>query len=294
MISAHNYFRRLRELKNQPHGIVSHREDLSEVFRELPVSSKNMIGKIIEDGKVDAQEVLELKQFIYRHDDPMGYDIRLLFEIHDHVYGNENDPAWDTFFLEETVKYFSKDSGEKKKLRLVKAALLFDQIKNSVNKLGMMSEVEVLLMKNLIEYTGDLIFMNKSDQNFLSSLFDEILQDSKIDIHEVEILKNMIFQDNPPIAEDLDLLFTINLATIDKPKHEMWQALFIEAISSYLKDASSNFDRMKIHWLEMKFDHTIDKYKCLTTEEKLLLTSLREQTTDFPPGLDYYYVKYCQ
>ena len=234
MISAQNYFRRLLILKNHPEQMPAIKEELYELLHELPAESQKMIEKIVEDKKVDAADAEEIKKFIYREKQPGGYEIRLLFDIHDHTYGQENDPSWEALFLDETTRYFSANAGEKIKLPLAKAAMLFDQVKTTIKNVGMMSEVELILIKNLIEITGDLIFMNKSDSNFLLALYEEILKDSTIDFNEIEILREMVCQDIPPILEDLELLFEINLAIMNKPRDDMWRVLFIESVSSYM------------------------------------------------------------
>ncbi|MEI6888150.1 MAG: hypothetical protein ACOYM0_00895 [Bacteroidales bacterium] len=270
------------------------KEELYELLHELPAESQKMIEKIVEDKKVDAADAEEIKKFIYREKQPGGYEIRLLFDIHDHTYGQENDPSWEALFLDETTRYFSANAGEKIKLPLAKAAMLFDQVKTTIKNVGMMSEVELILIKNLIEITGDLIFMNKSDSNFLLALYEEILKDSTIDFNEIEILREMVCQDIPPILEDLELLFEINLAIMNKPRDDMWRVLFIESVSSYMINKPSEIDIKKAHWLEAKLEGTIEKVQCLTPDEIALLCALKDQTQDFPVGLDFYLTKYSQ
>ena len=126
MISAQNYFRRLLILKNHPEQMPAIKEELYELLHELPAESQKMIEKIVEDKKVDAADAEEIKKFIYREKQPGGYEIRLLFDIHDHTYGQGNDPSWEALFLDETTRYFSANAGEKIKLPLSKAAMLFD------------------------------------------------------------------------------------------------------------------------------------------------------------------------
>ncbi|MEI6900905.1 MAG: hypothetical protein WCL00_13585 [Bacteroidota bacterium] len=156
------------------------KRELYEIFRELPAGSAKLIETIIEDEKVDASETVQIKQFISRDGQPGSSEIRLLFEIHDHVYGQKNDPRWEKLFLEETTNYFTENSNLKRKLPLAKASMLYDQIKKSIKKIGMVSEIELVLLKNLIEKIGDLISMNGTGKRFLAELFEEVLQDEII------------------------------------------------------------------------------------------------------------------
>ncbi|MEI7980087.1 MAG: hypothetical protein WCI71_00445 [Bacteroidota bacterium] len=281
-------------MKRHPEEMPSVKQELYEIFHELPVGSKKLIEKIIEDEKVDANETDQIKKFIYREGQPGGYEIRLLFEIHDHVYGQINDPSWEIFFLDETTKYFTENFMAKRKLPFSKAAMLYDQIKKTIKRTGMVSEVEMALLKNLIEITGDLIYMNGNDKRFLSGLFEEILRDERIDFSEVEMLKEMIYQNIPPLQEDIDLLFDINLSIIDKARDDFWQVLFIESISQFMINKPSEIDNQKVGWLENKFLRTVEKHQRLSPEEVGLITALKEQAEEFPPGLHIYWAQYCQ
>jgi len=294
MITAYNYFRRLRELKNNPGNSISLKAELYEIFHELPLESRSVIEKIVEDQMVDDSETAQIREYIYRKGDPNGYDIRLLFEIHDHVCENTNSPLWNALFLNETGKYFSAGLTATRKLPLAKAAMLFDLIKNTVKRVGMMSEIELVLIKTLIENTGDKIFVNESESQFLSDLFDEIVRDSTLDFNEVDILKVMIYQDKPPMKEDLDLLFEINTAIYGKPRNDLWQDLFVESLSLYMMINTPQIDKVKAFWLETKLERTIQKHQSLTFEEIELLRTLKNQSPAFPHGLDVFWLKYCQ
>jgi len=294
MITAYNYFRRLRELKNNPGNQISLKENFHEIFHELPLESRSLIEKIVEDKIVDDAETAQIRKYIYRNGDPNGYDIRLLFEIHDHVCENTNSPLWNELFLNETGKYFSAGLTATRKLPLVKAAMLFDLVKNTLKGVGMMSDIELVLIKTLIETTGDKIFENKSESQFISDLFDEIVKDRKLDEYEVGILKEMIYQDNPPLKEDLDLLFEINTAIYGKPRNDVWQELFVASLSLYVLINAPPIDKVKALWLETKLESTVERHHSLTFEEIELLRTLKNQSHTFPHGLDVFWVKYCQ
>jgi len=293
MVSVHNYFRRLRNLKAQSGGMLSIQQELSEIFRELPVSSTTLVEKIIEDERVDTAEIKQIRTFIYQNGKPGSDEIRLLFEIHDHVYGNKNDPSWGPFFLDETTRYFTENSNEKRKLSFVKASMLCDQIKKTITRIGLVSEMEMALLKNLIERVGDLNSIH-GPKLFLSELFNEVLQDEKIDFNEVSLLKDMISQNTPPLEEDIELLFDINLAITDKPKDEYWKELFVESISFYLIHQSFETSHRSITWLENKLHRTIEKQQRLTPEEVQLMCTLKNSAREFPPDLNLYWMKYCQ
>jgi len=292
MISAYNYFRRLRELKNHPEEMPSIKQELYEIFHELPVGSKRLIESIVDDATVDEAETVRIKDFIYREGRPGGYEIRLLFEIHDHVYGHINDPSWEKLFLCETTKFFTESSSIKKKLPLAKAAMLYDQVKKSIQRIGMVSEVEMALLKNLIDITGDLISMKGANKQFLTALFEEILQDEKIDFKEVELLKEMIFQNKPPLEEDIDLLFDIHSAIVGKPRDELWQVLFVESVVLFMNNQPYEIDKTKMNWLGQKLQKTMERHQQLTTEEIELLGALKGQVGEFPPVLHNFWIQY--
>ncbi len=294
MISAYNYFRRLRELKNHPEEMPSIKQELYEIFHELPVGSKRLVEKIIDDSTVDETETGQIKEFMYREGRPGGYEVRLLFEIHDHVYGHINDPSWEKLFLDETTKFFTESSNIKKKLPLAKAAMLYDQVKKSIHRIGMVSEIELALLKNLIDITGDLISMKGTNKQFLTALFEEILQDEKIDFKEVELLKEMVCQNKPPLEEDIDLLFDINAAIVGKPRDDLWQVLFVESVVLYMMNQPFEIDRAKMNWLEQKLQKTMEKHQRLTPEEVELLGNLKGQVDKFPPVLHNFWVQYCR
>lgn len=289
MINAYNFFKKLSELKDKGEVDTSIMQELNEIFHELPSDLRNLIQSVVEDGRVDSRETRQIREYIYRNSQPGGYEIRLLFEIHDRVFGKENDAEWDKLFLDETEKYFQAGADESRKLPLAKAALLLYQIKNTINRIGIMSDVEIKLIKNLIRLTGDATFMKTSDSHFLSELYDKILRDSQIDLHEVEILQEMVFQDNPPMKEDMDLLFDINRAIKDKQKHEKWQELFVQAVSTYMTNNTQDIDYNKITWLEGKLQVTVEKHKGLTAEEMVMLLTLKKQVEFYPPELDRFH-----
>jgi hypothetical protein len=153
--------------------------------------------------------------------------------------------------------------------------------------------MEMALLKNLIERVGDLNSIH-GPKLFLSELFNEVLQDEKIDFNEVSLLKEMISQNTPPLEEDVELLFDINLAITDKPKDEYWKELFVESISFYLIHQSFETSHSSITWLENKLHRTIEKQQHLTPEEVQLMCTLKNSAGEFPPDLNLYWMKYCQ
>jgi hypothetical protein len=294
MITAYNYFRKLTELKNKGHVPPGFIAELDEIFQELPPELRQMMASVVSDGKVNRTEIVQLSDYIRRKGKPGGFEIRLLFEIHDHVYGNANAAEWENFFFEETSKFFLDGIKERKSLPLSKAALLLYQIKNSINRLGIMSEVEIKLIKELISFTGDNTFMRSTDSHFLAAFYDKILQDSQIDVHEVEMLQEMVFQDKPPKKEDMDLLFDINRALRVRTKHQKWSELFIEAIILFLLNEGKLIDYSKVGWLEGKLQTSETRFGTITIEEIHVVRTLRDKAGFLPPELETYFMKYCQ
>ena len=106
-------------------------------LRGLTVGGVALIEKIIKDEKVDASEVEELK-LICRISKPEE-NLHILFEIHDHVHGHENDSSWEELFLDETTKFFMPEENSKRKLSFGKACILSRVISNSIKKINKIS-----------------------------------------------------------------------------------------------------------------------------------------------------------
>jgi uncharacterized membrane protein YebE (DUF533 family) len=73
------------------------------------MSLKDLVNDIIEDGVVDAVEVATLRTELYADGVIDREEADALFEINDAVSGNDNDPTWNTFFVEAISDHLLND-----------------------------------------------------------------------------------------------------------------------------------------------------------------------------------------
>ena len=76
--------------------------------------------------------------------------------------------------------------------------------------------------------------------NNLKQFAKDILEDGVIDEAEVSAIRAKIFDDGVIDQEEADFLFDLNDGTNVGDNHASWQALFVEAISSYVLDDESS------------------------------------------------------
>jgi hypothetical protein len=55
---------------------------------------------LLADGIIDAEEVAKLKEILYADGVIDKEEAEFLFEINDAVTGKDNDPAWESFFIQ--------------------------------------------------------------------------------------------------------------------------------------------------------------------------------------------------
>ena len=119
----------------------------------------------------------------------------------------------------------------------------------------------------------------------LDELKKSILADGVIDKDEVVELRKVLFEDGQIDAEEAEFLFELNDAVSGKSNDASWQALFVEAISSYLLDDETSpgeIDDNEAKWLLAKIqgDGNLD------ATEKALLANLKAKAKKFPSCLD--------
>jgi hypothetical protein len=290
MISLHGYFRKLRTrpAAAEPAKEQPLHDGCDELFSGLPPGSKELVDRILADRKIDAGEAVRLRELIFWNGKPGAEEIRLLFEIHDHVYGNSNDPTWEKLFLTETLAFFTAEREVRQKLSLTKAYILYDQVKKSMARTGWISEPEMALLKEVTAMTGGLNAMNFPGKQILPELFRDILQDERIDPDEIRMLRGMILQNTPPLDEDIEMLYEVNLTISDKPRDQFWEHFFAESVGLYVVPEPPAVSKNKLAWLEERLRRTEEKHRMLTPAEQELIGSLKERIGEVPPFLAYY------
>lgn len=74
------------------------------------MSLQDLRDRVITDGKVDPDEVAEIRGEVYDDDLIDTSEATMLFEINNAVTGNpDNDPAWADLFVEAITSYVLQD-----------------------------------------------------------------------------------------------------------------------------------------------------------------------------------------
>lgn len=102
-------------------------------------------ASILEDGKIDASEVAQLKQAIYADGKIDREEADLLFYLNDACSGANNDPSWESFFIDAICDYLLKDEETPGEVDEQEGKWLLDKIQGD----GKLDGVELKLLKKL-------------------------------------------------------------------------------------------------------------------------------------------------
>ena len=102
-------------------------------------------ASILEDGKIDASEVAQLKQAIYADGKIDREEADLLFELNDACSGSNNDPSWETFFIDVICDYLLNDEETPGEIDEQEGKWLLDKIQGD----GKLDGIELNLLKKL-------------------------------------------------------------------------------------------------------------------------------------------------
>ena len=83
---------------------------------------------LLADGIIDADEVAKLKELLYEDGVIDKEEANFLFEINDAVTGKDNDPAWETFFIQAIADFLLKDEVSPGEIDADEAAWLVEKI----------------------------------------------------------------------------------------------------------------------------------------------------------------------
>ena len=83
---------------------------------------------LLADGSIDADEVAKLKEVLYEDGVIDKEEANFLFEINDAVTGKDNDPAWETFFIQAIADFLLKDEVSPGEIDADEAAWLVEKI----------------------------------------------------------------------------------------------------------------------------------------------------------------------
>jgi uncharacterized tellurite resistance protein B-like protein len=119
----------------------------------------------------------------------------------------------------------------------------------------------------------------------LNELKKSILEDGIIDAAEVKQLREVLYADGKIDEEEAEFLFELNDAVSGKANDPTWEALFVEAITSFLLEDETSpgeIDDAEAKWLLEKIqgDGQLDK------TERALLDNLKKKAKALPEILN--------
>jgi len=83
---------------------------------------------VLEDGVIDAAEVLEIEKVIYADGKIDQDEADFLFELNDAVSGNDNHSTWTDLFIKAVASFVLDDDGSNGEIDADEAAYLAKQI----------------------------------------------------------------------------------------------------------------------------------------------------------------------
>ncbi len=100
---------------------------------------------LLADGIIDAEEVVKLRKILYADGIIDKEEAEFLFEINDAVTGKENDPSWESFFIQAISDFLLKDEVSPGEIDADEAAWLVEKIGAD----GQVDGTEKALLANL-------------------------------------------------------------------------------------------------------------------------------------------------
>ena len=108
-------------------------------------SLEQLENELLADGIIDLAEVKELKEILYADGVIDTEEAEFLFEINDAVSGKENDPSWETLFIDAISSYLLEDENSPGEIDEEEANWLYKKIKGD----GQIDGTEKNLLVNL-------------------------------------------------------------------------------------------------------------------------------------------------
>lgn len=116
------------------------------------MSLKTLVQDIIEDGVVDADEVVTLRTELYEDGVIDRVEADALFEINDAVSGNDNDPTWNALFVEAISDHLLLDDVSPGEVDDDEAAWLISSVEGD----GQVDGVERTLLETIQTRVAEL------------------------------------------------------------------------------------------------------------------------------------------
>lgn len=120
-------------------------------------------AQIIEDGKVDADEVAKLREVLLADGVIDAEEAKVLFEINDACSGNDNCPEWDEFFIAAISDHVLGDANSPGAIDVDEAKFIITNIVGD----GKIDDLEKKLLKNLANKATSIDPVLQSKLDFL-------------------------------------------------------------------------------------------------------------------------------
>jgi len=233
--------------------------------------------KILEDGVIDADEVKLLRAELYEDAVIDREEADFLFDLNDATSGADNDTSWHELFVKALSDHVLEDEVSPGVIDDDEAEYLISKIQAD----GVVDGNELALLVN-IAATGKGA-PDSFNAFVLDSLKAAILEDGIIDEAEVETIRRVIYGTGGAggaaiDSMEADFLFDLNDATSGNDNHPAWQALFVEALSSYVLEDEVSPGEID----EDEADYLIEKIMAdgvVDENEKALLANIKAKAT---------------
>jgi len=120
---------------------------------------KDLKESIIADGKIDADEVAQIKKVIYQDGCINATEADFLFDLNDICSGKDNDASWSVLFVDAICSYLLDDERSPGEIDKQEAEWLLSKIQgdgkldaNEQKLLTKLVSVAKLIPDNLREY----------------------------------------------------------------------------------------------------------------------------------------------
>ncbi len=239
---------------------------------------EDLKNAILEDGVIDAEEVVQIKEVIYEDGIIDKEEADFLFELNDAVSGKENAPGWQELFVNAISDYVLADEESPNEIDEDESTYLIEKIQGD----GQVDDIELALLVNIIAKAEKCT--DSFNEFVLLSLKEKVIADGIVDKEEVEMIKIVIYGTGGCAGVDVDraeanMLFDINDATTDNEGHdESWKALFVEAISKHVledEESPNEIDEDEGDWLISRIEGDGE----YDSNEKALLANIKENAT---------------
>lgn len=241
-------------------------------------SLQDFATAILDDGFIDADEVVAIKERLYEDGVIDRKEADFLFKLNDAVSGKTNHESWKSFFIEAITDHVLEDNETPGEIDDDEANYLIEKIKGD----GQVDEIELALLVNICDKAK-----GESPEAFssfvLSSIKSAILDDAVVNLEEVQMLRKVIYGTGGAGGAEVDraeadLLFEINDATTGNENASEWKDFFVEALSKHVLEdevSPNEIDDDEGDWLVSK----IEGDGQLDDSEKSLLSVIKQKAT---------------